>query len=213
MARTPHGILGALQGKIGPVTGYIRNGKAILRVAHSRPDGKITPARTAQREKIKLTNSFTKAFTGTGFFSRTFPSAEAKGTGYNRATAAIMSTAIKGDHPNTCLSYPHILISQGTLPPPESATVKKDRKGNLIFTWLPNTRTRGAKASDKAVLVAFFPQLGTATFTIGTAIRKDGTATLPATAPKGTLLQTWLAFLSSEESAASNSLHTGSLTL
>ncbi len=213
MARTPHGILGALQGKIGPVTGYIRNGKAILRVAHSRPDGKITPARTAQREKIKLTNSFTKAFTGTGFFNRTFPSKEAKGTGYNRATTAIMSAAIKGNYPNTCLSFPDVPVSQGTLPPPEGATVKKDRKGNLIFTWLPNTRTRGAKASDKPVLVAFFPQLGTATFTIGTATRKEGTAILPLSAPKGTTTHTWLAFHSSEESAASNSLHTGSLTL
>lgn len=54
MAKIPDGVLGALIGKIGPVSGYRRNGENILRTAHSRGIIKATPARTAQREKMSL---------------------------------------------------------------------------------------------------------------------------------------------------------------
>lgn len=212
MARTPKGILGAVEGRIGPVTGYSRNGQYILRSAHTRHDGKITPGRTAQREKIKLTNSFTKAFTGTGFFNRTFPATEGGSTGYNRATAAIMGSAVQGEYPNMHLSYPDILIAKGTLPHAQNATVKKS-KNSLLFTWNHNTLTRGAKSSDNAVLVAYIPASGIAIFSIGAATRNEGTATLAIAAPKGTLVQTWLSFLSPDEANAANSIHTGTITI
>src|SRR5258706_15231405 len=101
MAKIPNGILGVLLGKAGPVSGYMRNGQNILRTSTRRKDNKITPERTAQREKIKVCNDFTRAFTGTGFFNKSFPPYGDTGTGYNRATSAVMNLAITGSYPDT----------------------------------------------------------------------------------------------------------------
>ncbi|MEO8112200.1 MAG: hypothetical protein ABI594_19270 [Ginsengibacter sp.] len=73
MAQVSNGILGGFSGKVGPVSGYTRYGKNIMRSATSRVNDKETPGRMAQREKIKVCNRFMNAFTGTGFFSKTFP--------------------------------------------------------------------------------------------------------------------------------------------
>ena len=36
MAKIPDGVLGTLIGRVGPVTGYLRNGENILRTRRSR---------------------------------------------------------------------------------------------------------------------------------------------------------------------------------
>jgi hypothetical protein len=74
MAKVPEGILGGFIGRVGPISGYRRNGVNIMRTARSRKDKKITPGRLAQREKLKVCNGFTWAFSGTGFFAKSFPS-------------------------------------------------------------------------------------------------------------------------------------------
>ncbi len=38
-----------------------------------------------QREKIKVCNEFTHAFSGTGFFNKSFPSYGHTGSGYNKS--------------------------------------------------------------------------------------------------------------------------------
>ena len=103
------------------VTGYIRNGKNILRTSTSTVHYKRTTLRSAQLEKIKICNSFTNAFSGTGFFSKTFPAYGAKGTGHNRATSALMNQAIVNNSGVLHLSYPNVLISKGLLPKAEDA--------------------------------------------------------------------------------------------
>ena len=120
MAIIPNGILGSFLGKAGPVTGYVRNGQNIIRSAHSRKDNKITPLRTAQREKIKICNDFTRPFSGTGFFNKSFPAYGSTGSGYNRATSALMNKAIAGAYPATHIAYPNVQISQGPYPKPKT---------------------------------------------------------------------------------------------
>ena len=115
--------------------------------------------RTYQREKIKVCNDFTKAFSGTGFFGKSFPSYGDTGMGYNRATGTIMNLAITGTYPDTIISYPRVLISKGPLPSAENAEVAVDTEGNMLFAWTDNTGMGTAKASDKVILVAYFPEL------------------------------------------------------
>lgn len=145
MAKIPEGILGRLIGKVGPVTGFLRNGENILAAGKRGRDKKITARRTAQREKIKVCNDFTKAFSGTGFFNKSFPAYGDTGTGYNRATSAIMNLAITGTYPDTAISYPLILVSKGPLPA-EDASAAVTQDGNITFTWTDNSGTGTAKA-------------------------------------------------------------------
>lgn len=139
MERIPDGILGTLMGKVGPVSGYRRNGQDIIRTAFNRGSCASTPRRVAQREKIKVCNDFTKAFSGTGFFNKTFPAYRNRGIGHNRATSALMNLAIIEAYPLITISYPQTLISREPLPAAENAVVARDAEGNLLFTWIDNT--------------------------------------------------------------------------
>ncbi len=116
MAKIPAGILGAFLGKSGPVSGHMWNGQNIIRTSSRTGDNKKTPKRKAQQQTIKLCNDFTTAFTGAGFFNKSFPAYGNSGSGYNRATSAIRNQAIAGTYPDIRISYPHVLISRDPCP-------------------------------------------------------------------------------------------------
>lgn len=220
MAKIAEGILGAFIGRVGPVSGYRRNGQNIMRTASSRKDTKITPGRLAQREKMKVCNDFTSPFCGKGFFNRTFPAYGTTGTGHSRATSAIMNLAITGTYPHISISYRDVLISRGQLPAVESATAMVNEEGNTVFTWTGNSEMGTAKPSDKVILVAYFPETRQqgcdkrqVSFSIGEATRAEGTAVLETKMIKGPTVETWIGFLSKDEKNASDSLYCGRIDL
>ena len=213
MAKIPNGILGAFLGKAGPVTGYMRNGQNIIRSSTSRKDGLITPGRTAQRQKMKVCTEFTSAFSGTGFFSKTFPSYGDTGSGYNRAMSALMNLAVAGDYPDTHISYPDVLLSRGPIPAAENATAVVNGAGNIFFSWTDNSGKGTAKANDKVILIAYFPELHQAAFSLHAADRADCQAVLSAATLQGYAAETWVGFLDADETNAANSVYTGTLQL
>jgi hypothetical protein len=213
MGKIPDGILGKLIGKLGPVSGYQRNGQNLVRVSGQSRRVKSTPMRANQREKIKVCNDFTRAFSGTGFFAKSFPSYGDTGTGYNRATSAIMNLAITGTYPDTLISYPRVLISKGPLPTAENAEVAVDTEGNMLFAWTDNTGIGTAKANDKVILVAYFPELKQAITSIGNATRNAGQSLLEKSIMKGYAAETWMGFLSNDEKNAADSVYTGTVEL
>ena len=213
MGKIPDGILGMLIGKLGPVSGYRRNGQNLVRVSGQSRKIKNTPMRRNQREKIKVCNDFTHAFSGTGFLGKSFPSYGDTGTGYNRATSAIMNLAITGTYPDTVISYPRVLISKGPLPCAENAEVAVDTEGNMLFAWTDNTGMGTAKANDKVILVAYFPELKQAITSIGNATRNAGQALLETSMRTDYAAETWIGFLSNDEKSAADSVYTGTVGL
>jgi len=213
MAKIAEGILGAFIGRVGPVSGYVRNGQNIMRVASSGKDRKITPGRLAQREKMKVCNDFTRPFCGKNFFSRTFPAYGARGTGYSRATSVIMNLAITAAYPHTCISYPDVLISRGPLPAVQNPAVMINDESNTVFTWTDNSDMGTAKRSDKVILVAYFPETRKVSFSIGKATRANGTAVLETKMMQGLTAETWIGFLSKDEKNASDSVYCGKVGL
>lgn len=202
------GILGQVTGKTGPVVSYVRFGQNITRSLSSSKKNKIeTPARKMQREKIKVCNEFTKAFTGTGFFNKSFPAYEDKGSGYNRVTSAIMNLAMVS-HPETAIAWPKVLISKGPIASVDEASALVNEEGNIVFTWTNNAGTGTAKGNDKAILVAYFPESKEAMYQFSDATRKDGEAILETGSKKG-VAETWIGFLSANEKNAANSVYTG----
>lgn len=173
MAQIPNGILGTFTGTVGNVCGYMRNGKNFIRSRRRKSSAPMTPKRLAQQQKIKVCNEFTRPFCGTGFFNKTFPAYGNSGTGFNRATSAIMNLAIIGTYPDTAIDYRQVLVSKGSLPSATNASAVVDNEDSILFTWEDNTGTGTAKHNDKAILVAYFPALNVAIFSIGNATRKD----------------------------------------
>ena len=209
MAKIPEGILGKFIGKAGPVSGHMWNGQNILRTGSRSGSTRATPARIAQQQKIKLCNNFTKAFTGTGFFNKSFPAYGDGGTGYNRATSVLMSKAIIGTYPGTYLSYPNIFISQGPLPGAENALAVLQPDGNILFSWVNNCTTGIAQPDDKVILVAYFPGERNMIYSLNAGIRSQCEALLVKNDQKVYPAETWIGFISDDEKNAANSVYTG----
>jgi hypothetical protein len=213
MARIPNGINGGFIGNVGNVNGYLRNGVNFLRSRRRKSSAPMTPKRLAQQQKITVCNEFTRPFCGTGFFNKTFPAYGHSGTGFNRATSAIMNLAIVGNYPDTAIDYAQVLISQGPLPPAKNPITAISADGTILFNWEDNTGTGSAKANDKVVLVAYFPATKTAQFSIGAAVRKDGQAILQIKNTPAETAETWIGFISSEEKDAANSAYCGKVMI
>jgi hypothetical protein len=73
MAKNSSGFLGNFIGTIGPVTGFMRNGRNLLRSGTSSVKNKGTALQLAQQQKIDVCTRFIKVFTGTGFLNKSFP--------------------------------------------------------------------------------------------------------------------------------------------
>ncbi|HEX7458407.1 MAG TPA: DUF6266 family protein [Ginsengibacter sp.] len=211
MARIINGINGGFTGRVGTVTGYTRNGVSFMRSRHRDKDNIKSEKRLAQQQKIKVCNEFTKPFSGSGFFNTSFPANGATSTGYNRATSAIMNQAII-QNPVPALSYPLVLVSRGMLPAAVYASALVNDDGNIVFSWTDNTGTGTAKEDDKVLMVAYFPESKKAVYEISTATRKNCTALLQMNSMKG-IAETWIGFVSADETNASDSVYTGSITM
>ncbi len=206
------GITGPITGKTGPVVSYMRFGQNITRSKGNTRKNRIeTPARKLQREKIKVCNEFTHAFSGTGFFNRSFPAYGHTGSGYNRVTGSIMNLAIV-TNPVVAIAWPKVLISKGPVAPVDHAAASVNDDGNITFTRTDNSGNGTAKKNDMAVLVAYFPVSKQAVFSFSNAERKDEMALLEMGSAIGTA-QTWLGFLSADQINAANSVYTGQLMI
>jgi hypothetical protein len=213
MATTNTGVLGAFIGTIGPVTGFMRNGKNVLRSSNSSIKNKRTPLQLAQREKISICNRFTLAFSSTGFFNKSFPAYGHTGTGFNRVTGTLMSRTVTGVYPDLSLNYEQVLISKGRLPGAEKAKAVLKPKQIIQFSFADNSTDGIASPDDTVILVAYAPELQQAIFTLYGGFRKDGKAVLNLTAFKGYNVETWIGFLSKDEEDASDSVYTGRLVV
>lgn len=195
MATLPQGILGSPIGKLGPVTGYIRNGRNVLRTSRNNGTPVTTPARVAQREKIRICNEFTRAFSGTGFFNTTFPAYGHTGNGYNRATSCMMNLALTGQYPNQKLMWEKVMIARGPLPTAEEALATSLSAGEIQFYWADNSDQGTARFDDVAILVVYSPSLKKAVFTLNSGERHDREAVLNAAPLTGQIVATWMSFL------------------
>ena len=205
------GILGPVNGRTGPVVSYVRFGQNITRSVSSTKKNKIeTPARKTQRDKIKVCNEFTKVFSGTGFFNRSFPDPGHTGSGYNRATSAIMNLAIVSN-PEIAITWPKVLISKGQVAPVELAAAVVNEEGNIVFNWTDNAGTGTAKGNDKAIIVAYLSVSKEVVYQFSDVTRNEGYAVLEMISKKG-VAETWLGFLSDDGKNAANSVYTGRLT-
>jgi hypothetical protein len=214
MARIPNGILGEFIGTAGNVSGYMRMNNNFLRTKRRRTNRPMTEKRLAQQQKLKVCNEFTKSFSGSGFFDKTFPGSTAKtATGYNKATSALLKKAITGNYPETTLAWPFVLISEGGMPSPTNAQAAADADSNIVFSWSNNTGTGSARDSDIAVLVAYSPSIQQAVFLISDRRRVDGGAVLNTQVLQGNPVEMWMGFISDDGKDASDSVYCGSIII
>ena len=99
------------------------------------------------------------------------------------------------------------------MPAAEIAAIALNVEGNILCTWINNTGSSTAKANDKVVLVAYFPEIKQTVFSICDATRVGRQAILVTSLIQGYAAETWIGFLSHDDKDAANSTYAGSVEL
>lgn len=102
--------------------------------------------------------------------------------------------------------------SRGALPNATAPAVSISGS-NVNFTWTSNAGTGSAKATDKAVLVAYCEDMRSAVYTTTGTDRSTGSDSLDVSNFSGKKVQTYIGFISEDGKLLANSIYTGELTI
>jgi hypothetical protein len=210
MATFNNGILGGFSGKVGNVVGGKWKGIDYMRSRSGKRGNNPTPAQQTQQAKFKLAIQFLQPLTG--LLSISFRDFAIEMTGINNAMRYLLANAIDGTYPALSINYQNVLISRGDLP--NAGSPAATAAGSTVtFTWINNSGTGMANASDQAILVAYCADLKQVEWTMNTAQRVTETGVLPLPGFAGMEVQTWIGFLSTDGRRIASSKYTGAFTL
>jgi Family of unknown function (DUF6266) len=208
------GLLGAFSGKVGPVVGSTWKNRNVLRARSRKVRAKesTSPLLIAQRARFSLTAKFLRSMSD--LFTATLPEFTSSMTARNSATAMIIKEAVTGEYPNLELKYEAIKIARGSVGRVFSATAVSSVAGKLKFTWQDNTGIGTASlANDRAVLVAYCPEMEICIFSLTGGQRADAEGVLDVSFFSGKNVHTWIAFTNATNKKSSDSLYTGAVTV
>ena len=207
-----NGVMGAIKGTVGTVVGSSWKGKKYLRGKAVRLNNTPSQKQLVHRAKFAVVINFIVKL---GRFLEISYRSKAKGmSGQNVALQAMLPAALTGAYPNFALDYSKVRVSaDGYLPNGGNPSAASTNPGILDFTWINNTgelfNSSIAKASDKAMLVAWCEDLNAVIYNTAAAQRSDATANLNVNAFSGLAVHTWICFITEDQGEVSASRYTG----
>ena len=209
MARIKNGILGGIQGKIGNVEGYIRNGVACIRAEKRKSQRPPSIKQLANRQRMVLVNQFIDSMTsfirlGFGPYSK----AQQK-TSSNAAKSYQLLHAVEGDYPMQKLDYPNALLSKGVLDLPIEPQLSIQESG-LRVSWVSNPLANFENRMAQAIVVVYFPELQTSFYSLSGSNRYLGSTFLAMPEEyTGKVMQVYLSFVTEDRRKVSDSFYLG----
>jgi Family of unknown function (DUF6266) len=205
------GILGGFSGKVGNVVGGTWKGIDYMRSKTSRRNFKPTQPQLEQQLKFALVVRFVQTFTSLAEIS--FGDFAVRKTGFNSAVSYTLKNAVTGAYPQYSIQYADALVSRGDLPNVLAPAVTSGANSLVSFSWTDNSGVGIARATDKALLVAYCPAFNQCIYTTGSAARNAITDSLNLAAFSGQQVQTWIGFISENGQNVASSLYTGLVTV
>jgi len=199
---------GQTHGKVGQTVTYPLLGKMVTRTigANNTPPSE---AQLANRAGITMGNAIMKpikVFIKIGF--KTI-AAQMGMYAHSRFMSNFKLKALNGTYPDLSINYANLLVAEGRLPEAENAAVKKTNNG-LRFTW--DKVKSYPRNIDQAMLMAYFPKSNKAVYVTAGAKRSSGEDLLeikPALMDEK--MEVYLAFISEDRNAVSNSTYLGQI--
>ncbi|TCD02723.1 DUF6266 family protein [Pedobacter psychroterrae] len=209
MARLKDGLLGGLSGKIGDVIGYIRYGKAYVKMKTLKPKKEASSGQLAEREKMKLVNNFINSMTEFVRIGFTLEASDKRHSANAAAKSYQMKNAISGVYPALGIEYSRVLLCKGLIDPPLNVSAAVLSNG-LQFSWLLSNRTEVYHKRSRVMLLVYAPALNKSFYSLSGAriMEKTDFLELPL-AFKGQLLHLYAAFHSDDSKQISNSTYAG----
>lgn len=208
MGTISKGILGGFSGKVGTVVGGNWKGIDYMR-SKGKPTNNANASQSQLAQQIKFALCIRFLQSMSAFLALSFRSFAVKKTGINAALSFTLKNAISGAYPNFDIHYPDVLVSRGDLPNVLGPTASMGAASQLNFVWTDNAGVGIAKATDKAMLLAYCPDMGQAVYTTGSAGRSAGADSLNLGSFTGRQVHTYICFISEDQKAVATSIYTG----
>lgn len=205
MARLPKGMLGEVQGKVGPVVGCTWKGKAYVRALPKKRTGKPSEGSLRSQSDFSVMHYWLQPILPVlreGFkdFSET-------NFGYNAAKTMLSQRGLVRDGMNSYVDPAQVLVSYGDLPLSENLQTELQGQ-EVVFSWNPEAGTE-KNPRDQVMLLAYDPVSKEKSYVVNGNFRKNGSDSLELSAP-GTY-HLYAAFLAHDRSRQSESRYLGSV--
>lgn len=211
MGTIEKGILGGFSGKVGTVIGGTWKGIDYMRSKSNRKNFNASEAQLAQQLKFGLTIRFVQSMSG--LVEMSFRNYAIKQTGINSALSYTLKNAIAGTYPIYNIVYSDVLVSRGDLPNALAPSVVSGAGSIITYSWTNNSGVGVAKATDKAILVAYCPAFNQCIYTTGSAARNALTDALDLSTFAGQVVETYIGFISVDGRNIASSFYTGQVTV
>ena len=212
MGLLPTGILGEINGSVGPVVTYLLNGQNVIRAKGKGPTKPPSLAQLANRQQLKVLTVFLKR--ATIFLKKGFGhlALGTKHNYHNLAVSANKSTAVMGEYPDQYIDYEKLILSKGDLAQAINPSVERMENG-LKFTWECPPSLEFRFHTDQVMMLAYSPILDRSVCIDSGAKRTAMEDVLPL--GPGMLkeqLEVYIGFVSDDRLQAADSSYLGSLS-
>ena len=207
-----NGVFGGFYGRIGNLVGYTLKGKYVIRKI-GKSYKPLTPGRKANCQKMTLVNEILSPSLPVIRVGFRMAVAGTDKNEYNEAVSYNKKNAIQGVYPNLSLDYTRVLMSMGTLPVAIDPTLSQT-DDKITFSWKVTPEHSGQYASDRAMLVVYFPDLKITCADLSGSKRLEGTHTLQISEEHiNERMETYISFVKNNGREVSNSVYAGALNV
>jgi hypothetical protein len=208
MGKYHQGVLGQFSGAVGPVIGSSWKGIGYMRgKSRNLKNRAVSPKIEIQRAKFKLAANFVTTIKDLLLIG--FPDFKDKMTSRNNALSSLLQQAITGEYPDLRIEYSKVFMAIGSLSLTMNPAAGSTEPGVIKFTWKDGTGYGNAKATDKAVLIAFCEGLDSCYFIVSNSVRSAETASLDVKHFSGKDVHTWISFIAENGKGVATSSYTG----
>lgn len=149
-----------------------------------------------------------KTFVRVGSHAKSLPAGQ---TPYNMLVSSVRESALRGKYPNQYIDFSKVLITRGSMSPPQDATVRLIKTG-FSFRWNPEIADDDDHYSDHVMVMAYFPLLKKTRYKTCCAERDKGEYILALDGiKKGYTAEIYISFVTDERDRISDSVYLGQL--
>ncbi|TKC59188.1 hypothetical protein FBD94_16790 [Pedobacter hiemivivus] len=209
MARLNNGILGGINGKIGPVEGYVRYGIPYVRTKKRKSKVPPTIKRLTCRKGMSVVNHFINSMTD---YVRIGFEGVAIGKPFspnNAAKSYQLLNALHGEYPEISIFYPAVRLTQGSIETPTNTKAVIEGNG-IRFTWDYNPVLNWDDRRAQVMLLVHVEETGKTINILSGARYTEKTEFMEMPAEvKGLNLHAYLSFIADDRKNISNSTYLG----
>lgn len=213
MGKFSQGIFGNFYGKIGQVVGSTWRGIDYMRSMPRVNKNRVpTGPQLEQQARFALMTAFLNPLRDV--LDVGYKKSVSGPTAYNEALSDNIKTAISGMYPAIAVDYALVKLSNGIMQGGGTPAVAAAAGRVLNFSWTDNTGKGKAKATDKAVVLVFCPELNEGEYSIGQATRADEALSMTLSAEfEGKEVHTWIFWAAATGNEVTATAYTGEVAV